>query len=73
MAAVISPSIREEVAQHEAHTLDVSSSGYAVNKGHTRPEAGYRGGADMCNANHGEVCTASLPHSLRSEAFARSL
>ncbi len=39
-----------------------------VNKGHSRPEAGYRGGADMCNGYHGEVCTASPPHSLCSEA-----
>ena len=26
-----------------------------VNKGHSRPEAGYRGGADMCNSYHGEL------------------
>jgi hypothetical protein len=39
--------------------------GSRVNKGYSRPEAGYRGGADMCNAT---MARSAPPHSLRSEA-----
>jgi hypothetical protein len=36
-----------------------------VNKGRPRPEAGYRGGANMCNAT---MARSAPPQSLRSEA-----
>jgi hypothetical protein len=52
--------------QHRRYGLPgIPLPGTWVNKGHSRPEAGYRGGADMCNAT---MARSAPPHSFRSEA-----